>query len=166
MLTHLLKKLVQMLPVAFFVTVIVFTLTNLLPGDPTVTILGEQASPEQRAAVRVEYGLDQPAPVRYVTWISRVAQGDFGRSLRTREDVGQMLAARIPVTLQLGFLSILIAVAIGVPAGILAARFRGGAIDVVASFVAMSSVAVPYFSAGCLRPAMPASSTIRRRTCD
>lgn len=150
MLTHLLKKLVQMLPVAFFVTVIVFTLTNLLPGDPTVTILGEQASPEQRAAVRVEYGLDQPAPVRYVTWISRVAQGDFGRSLRTREDVGQMLAARIPVTLQLGFLSILIAVAIGVPAGILAARFRGGAIDVVASFVAMSSVAVPYFWMGVL----------------
>lgn len=150
MLTHLLKKLVQMLPVAFFVTVIVFTLTNLLPGDPTVTILGEQASPEQRAAVRVEYGLDQPAPVRYVTWISRVAQGDFGRSLRSREDVGQMLAARIPVTLQLGFLSIMIAVAIGVPAGILAARFRGGAIDVVASLVAMSSVAVPYFWMGVL----------------
>ncbi|MFC5505700.1 ABC transporter permease [Bosea massiliensis] len=150
MLSYLGKKLVQMLPVAFFVTVIVFSLTNLLPGDPTVTILGEQATPEQRAAVRVEYGLDQPAPIRYVTWLTRVAQGEFGRSLRTREDVGAMLAARIPVTLQLGLLSILIAVAIGVPAGILAARFRGGLIDVAASLVAMSSVAVPYFWMGVL----------------
>lgn len=150
MLSYLGRKLVQMLPVAFFVTVIVFSLTNLLPGDPTVTILGEQATPEQRAAVRVEYGLDQPAPIRYVTWLGRVAQGEFGRSLRTREDVGAMLAARIPVTLQLGFLSILIAVAIGVPAGILAARFRGGLIDVAASLVAMSSVAVPYFWMGVL----------------
>ncbi|CAM5193239.1 hypothetical protein ARD30_13095 [Bosea thiooxidans] len=144
------KKLAQMLPVAFFVTIIVFALTNLLPGDPTVTILGEQATPEQRAAVRIEYGLDQPAPIRYVTWLARVAQGDFGRSLRTREDVGQMLAARVPVTLELGFLSILIAVAIGMPAGILAARFRGSFIDVIASFLAMSSVAVPYFWMGVL----------------
>ena len=150
MLPYLAKKLAQMLPVAFFVTIIVFALTNLLPGDPTVTILGEQASPEQRAAVRVEYGLDQPAPVRYVTWLARVAQGDFGRSLRTREDVGEMLAARIPVTLELGFLSLLIAVAIGMPAGILAARFRGSLIDVAASLIAMSSVAVPYFWMGVL----------------
>lgn len=150
MLPYLAKKLAQMLPVAFFVTIIVFALTNLLPGDPTVTILGEQASPEQRAAVRVEYGLDKPAPVRYVTWLARVAQGDFGRSLRTREDVGAMLAARIPVTLELGFLSILIAVAIGMPAGILAARFRGSLIDVAASLIAMSSVAVPYFWMGVL----------------
>jgi peptide/nickel transport system permease protein len=149
-LPYLARKLAQMLPVAFFVTIIVFALTNLLPGDPTVTILGEQASPEQRAAVRVEYGLDQPAPVRYVTWLTRVAQGDFGRSLRTREDVGEMLAARIPVTLELGFLSILIAVAIGMPAGILAARFRGSLIDVAASLIAMSSVAVPYFWMGVL----------------
>jgi peptide/nickel transport system permease protein len=149
-LPYLAKKLAQVLPVAFFVTIIVFTLTNLLPGDPTVTILGEQASPEQRAAVRVEYGLDQPAPVRYVAWLARVAQGDFGRSLRTREDVGEMLAARIPVTLELGFLSILIAVAIGMPAGILAARFRGSLIDVAASLIAMSSVAVPYFWMGVL----------------
>ncbi len=98
----------------------------------------------------MEYGLDQPAPVRYVTWLGRVAQGDFGRSLRTREPVGDMLAARIPVTLELGLLSILIALAIGMPAGILAARFRGTLIDVAASFVAMSSVAVPFFWMGVL----------------
>lgn len=150
MLRYVSRKLAQMLPVAFCVTVIVFALTNLLPGDPTVTILGEQATAEQRAAARLEYGLDDPAPLRYLTWIGRVAQGDFGRSLRTREPVGGMLAARVPVTLQLGFLSIVIAVAIGVPTGILAARFRGTPIDVVASFVAMSSVAIPYFWMGIL----------------
>jgi peptide/nickel transport system permease protein len=137
-------------PVAFIVTIIVFALTNLLPGDATVTILGEQATAEQRAAVRIEYKLDQPAPARYLHWIARVAQGDFGRSLRTREHVSEMLVARIPVTLQLTFLSILVAVAIGVPAGILAARFRGTLIDVVASFAAMSSVAIPYFWMGIL----------------
>jgi peptide/nickel transport system permease protein len=150
MLRYFTRKLAQMLPVAFFVTIIVFALTNMLPGDPTVTILGEQATAEQRAAVRIEYGLDQPAPLRYLGWMGRVAQGDFGRSLRTREPVGEMLSARVPVTLQLTFLSILIAVTIGVPAGILAARFRGTAIDVVASFIAMSSVAVPYFWMGIL----------------
>jgi peptide/nickel transport system permease protein len=145
---YLARKLAQMLPVALIVTIIVFALTNLLPGDPTVTILGEQATAEQRAAVRVEYGLDRPAPLRYIEWIGRAAQGDFGRSLRTREHVSEMLAARVPVTLQLTFIAILIAVAIGVPAGILAARFRGSAIDVVVSFVAMSSVAIPYFWMG------------------
>jgi peptide/nickel transport system permease protein len=145
---YLARKLAQMLPVALIVTIIVFALTNLLPGDPTVTILGEQATAEQRAAVRVEYGLDRPAPLRYVEWLGRAAQGDFGRSLRTREHVSEMLAARVPVTLQLTFVAILIAVAIGVPAGILAARFRGSAIDVVVSFVAMSSVAIPYFWMG------------------
>jgi peptide/nickel transport system permease protein len=150
MLRYFAHKLAQMLPVAVIVTIIVFALTNMLPGDPTVTILGEQATAEQRAAVRVEYGLDQPAPVRYLDWMARVAQGDFGRSLRTRESVAAMLSARVPVTLQLTFLSILIAVAIGVPAGILAARFRGTAIDIVASFLAMSSVAVPYFWMGIL----------------
>jgi peptide/nickel transport system permease protein len=145
---YLARKLAQMLPVALIVTIIVFALTNLLPGDPTVTILGEQATAEQRAAVRVEYGLDRPAPLRYVEWLGRAAQGDFGRSLRTREHVSEMLAARVPVTLQLTFVAILIAVAIGVPAGILAARFRGSTIDVVVSFVAMSSVAIPYFWMG------------------
>lgn len=145
---YFLRKLAQMLPVALIVTVIVFALTNMLPGDPTVTILGEQASAEQRAAVRVEYGLDQPAPLRYVQWLGRAAQGDFGRSLRTREHVSEMLAARLPVTLQLTFFAILIAVAIGVPAGILAARFRGTKLDMAVSFVAMSSVAIPYFWMG------------------
>jgi peptide/nickel transport system permease protein len=145
---YLARKLAQMLPVALIVTIIVFALTNLLPGDPTVTILGEQATAEQRAAVRVEYGLDRPAPLRYVEWLGRAAQGDFGRSLRTREHVSEMLAARVPVTLQLTFIAILIAVAIGVPAGILAARFRGTGIDVVVSFIAMSSVAIPYFWMG------------------
>ena len=125
---------------------------SALPNGILADLQGTQVTNfvSDTATNLAEYGLDQPAPVRYVTWLTRVAQGEFGRSLRTREDVGAMLAARIPVTLQLGFLSILIAVVIGVPAGILAARFRGGLIDVAASLVAMSSVAVPYFWMGVL----------------
>jgi len=140
----------QMVPVMFFVTVIVFATTHLLPGDPTVTILGEQATPEQRERARIEYGLNDPIPVQYVNWVARAFSGDLGRSLRSREPVIDMLVTRVPVTLELALLSILLAMAIGVPAGIVAARWRNSWLDVVVSLIAMAGVAVPYFWMGIL----------------
>ena len=143
-------RLAQMLPVALIVTVVIFGLTNLLPGDATITILGEQASPEQRARARTAYGLDDPIPVRYANWLLRAVQGDLGRSLRSNEPVTQMLGNRIPVTLELSALSILVAAVIGIPAGVLSARFRGGWVDVVASLVSLCGMAIPYFWLGVL----------------
>ncbi len=143
-------RLAQMLPVMLIVTIVIFGLTNLLPGDATITLLGEQASPEARARARAAYGLDDPIPVRYATWLVRAAQGDLGRSLRSNEPVTQMLRNRVPVTLELSALSILVAVVIGLPAGVLSARFRGGWIDVLASLVSLCGMAVPYFWLGVL----------------
>lgn len=146
----LLSRLSQVAVVVALVCITIFVLTNLLPGDPTVTILGEEATADQRAQARAAYGLDLPAPVRFVRWLGHAATGDLGRSLRSNEPVVRMLADRIPVTLELTFLSILIAALIGVPAGIVAARFRGTPLDVAVSLVAMTSVAIPYFWMGVL----------------
>jgi len=84
-------------------SVVIFAIARLLPGDPTVTILGEQATPEQRQRVRQELWLDEPLPLQYGYWVVQVAQGDFGRSLRSSESVSVMIRDRAPVTLELTF---------------------------------------------------------------
>jgi peptide/nickel transport system permease protein len=147
---YLVLRLVQIVPVLFIVSFMVFSMVLLLPGDPTLSILGDGATKEERAALRTELGLDLPLPVQYVRWGSRVATGDFGLSLRNREPVSQMLAQRIPVTLQLTLLSMLIAVVIGVPAGTVAAVWRNSPADMAVTLVAMFSMALPPFWAGML----------------
>jgi peptide/nickel transport system permease protein len=136
--------------VLIVMSVAVFALTDVLPGDPTVTVLGENASPAQREQLRREMGLDQPAPVRFAAWIGRTLSGDFGTSLRTREPVAQMLATRAPVTLQLMLMSMLLAVLVGVPAGVLAAVNRNTPIDLVVSVLALAGMALPFFWSGIL----------------
>ena len=150
MVRMLLSRLSQIATVVLLVCATIFVLTNMLPGDPTVTILGEQASAEQRAIAREQHGLDLPAPVRFVRWLKNAATGDLGRSLRSNEPVARMLADRIPVTLELTALSILVAIVIGLPAGIIAARARGSFLDVLVSIAAMTSVAIPYVWMGIL----------------
>jgi len=115
-----------------------------------VTILGEQATAEQRAVAREQYGLDRPIPVQYADWLVRTVSGDLGRSLHTREKVVDILAQRIPVSIELSLLSIFIAVLVGVPAGVIAARNPNSATDLVVSFLALTGVAVPYFWMGIL----------------
>lgn len=150
MLKYTVYRLGQMAPVLFFVSIIIFGLTVMLPGDPTVTILGEFSTPAQREIARVQYGLDQPVPVQYVRWIGRVAKGDFGRSLRTNERVLDLMVERLPVTVEVSILSIVIAIGMGVPLGIAAAVWRNTWIDVTASSVALSSLAIPHFWVGIL----------------
>ena len=150
MLRLLRRRLLHVLPVLLVMSVAVFTLTDLLPGDPTVTVLGENASPAQREQLRREMGLDQPAPLRFVQWMGRTLSGDLGRSLRTREPVLEMLAARLPVTVQLMLLSMLLAVAIGVPAGVLAAVRRNTPLDLMVSVLALAGMALPFFWSGIL----------------
>jgi peptide/nickel transport system permease protein len=144
------NRLLQVLPVLLVMSIAVFALTDLLPGDPTVTVLGENASPAQRAQLRAEMGLDQPAPLRFVQWLGRTLSGDLGRSLRTREPVLDMLAARLPVTVQLMLLAMLLAVAIGVPAGVLAAVRRNTPLDLAMSVLALGGMALPFFWSGIL----------------
>ncbi|MFO1161291.1 MAG: ABC transporter permease [Reyranellaceae bacterium] len=150
MTRYLFLRLAQVVPVLLIVSFMVFSMVLLLPGDPTLSILGDGATQQERANLRSELGLDLPLPVQYARWASKVATGDFGRSLRNREPVAQMLAQRIPVTLQLTVLSMLIAIAIGVPAGTVAAVWRNSPADVAVTLVAMFSMALPPFWAGML----------------
>ncbi|MCZ8102050.1 MAG: ABC transporter permease [Burkholderiales bacterium] len=135
MVRLIVRRLAQILPVLLVMSIAVLALTDLLPGDPTIMVLGENATPQQREALRLDMGLDRPAPLRYADWVVRTASGDFGRSLRTREPVSAMMVARLPVTVQLTLFSILVAVEIGVPAGIAALLKHNTAVDLVVSVI-------------------------------
>lgn len=144
------RRLAQLVPVLFIVSVIIFAVTMLLPGDPALSVVGEYATEEQLERAREQYGLDRPLPVQYLRWVERLASGDLGRSIRTREPVATLIGDRLPVTVELALLSILVAVAIGVPLGALAATRQNSWVDAGASFLAMASLAVPNFWAGIL----------------
>lgn len=150
MIRYISSRGIQMVPVVFLISVVVFALTILLPGDPTYAILGEYATPEQRQIAREQYGLDQPVPIQYGRWVGRVVQGDLGRSLRTREPVIEMLKSRLPVTIELAALSTIVAVLMGVPLGVVAALRQNGWIDTLVSASALVSLAIPNFWAGIL----------------
>ncbi|CUX66287.1 ABC transporter permease (plasmid) [Agrobacterium tumefaciens] len=148
MLSYIFSRIVSVILLMLVMSAVIFVATTWLPGDPAVSILGVESSAEERAKVRETYGLDDPVPVQYVRWFGRVVEGDLGRSIRTREPVADMLAARAPVTLQLTVFALLVAMAIGIPAGICAARWRGRLADGIISTVALVASAVPFFWLG------------------
>ena len=150
MIGYVLRRLAQLVPIVLITSFLVFAMTLLLPGDATTAILGENATIEQREALREQLGLNRPAPAQFAIWLGSVLRGDFGTSLRTGEPVAEMLALSVPITLELTLISILLAIVIGLPTGVAAALHRGSWIDLGISFVAMSSLAVPYFWAGML----------------
>src|SRR5258707_9008855 len=100
MLTFLGKRLLQLIPTLFFVSVIIFSLQQLLPGDPALTIAGEERDPAVIEQIRRQYHLDQPLPVQYVHWIGGVLRGDLGEAMRIKEKVSTLVAEKLPVTLQ------------------------------------------------------------------
>src|SRR5436190_14186901 len=109
MTTYILKRLVSMVPVLFLVSIVLFSLIHLTPGDPVVAMLGEEATPEARDRLRTQLGLDKPLPVQYATWIVKVVSGDLGRSIRTNQPVSEAISERLPVTVELALLSLAIA---------------------------------------------------------
>jgi peptide/nickel transport system permease protein len=145
MIRYITSRLVQMLPVVFLVSVAVFSMTLLLPGDPTFSMLGEGATAAERQALRDQLGLDLPVPVQYGRWAQKVLSGDFGRSLRDGEPVIDMLAKRVPETVQLTVMGIFLAILVGVPLGIVAALNRNTVRDVAATSVGMFAMAMPSF---------------------
>lgn len=150
MLNYILRRIAFLIPVAFITSFLVFAMLLLLPGNQTFAVLGETATLEQHQALAKEMGLDRPIFIQYIDWLGRIVTGDFGRSLRSQEPVSEMLLLRIPVTLELTVLSILLSVIVGVPGGIIAAIKRGGKVDILVSFLSMGGMALPYFWAGIL----------------
>lgn len=152
MAPYLFRRLLYFIPVIFLVTVVVFSITMLLPGDPALAFLGEANMRDKVAyeAMRKELGLDRPLPVQYALWLGRALQGDLGRSVRTHEAVTAALAARLPVTLELAAVSLGIALLIAIPVGIVSATRPNSKLDTVATVVAVSGVALPEFFVGIL----------------
>jgi peptide/nickel transport system permease protein len=139
-----------MVPVAFLVSVVVFSLIHLTPVDPAELILGEEHSPEAVVALRHDLGLDRPLPEQYLTWISHAVHGDLGRSVRTNQPVVQAITERLPATLELGIAALAWSVLLAIPLGTIAALRRGSPIDVLATGVTVLGVSVPNFFIGIL----------------
>src|SRR5712692_9251598 len=148
MLTYVLRRLLLMLPVAFLVTVGVFMLIHLTPGDPALIVLGEDRSPQAIAAIHQQLGLDKPIYVQYVIWLGRIAHGDFGRSITTHQPVGTAITERLPATLELGTAALLWSLLIAIPLGTIAAVKRGSWADYIATGITVAGVSLPNFFIG------------------
>ncbi|MFJ5367943.1 ABC transporter permease [Bosea sp. CER48] len=145
MATLVIRRFLIAIPTLFLVSLFVFALQRALPGDPFLVIAGEERDPEVIARLREIYRMDDPVFVQFFAWLGQVVQGDFGRSLRTGEPVLNLILQKLPVTIQLATASILVAICIGIPIGILAARRKGTVVDYSASAVALSGLSIPNF---------------------
>lgn len=145
MLKYIMKRLLMIIPVILGVSFIIFLIMNLTPGDPAIMILGEGAKPEQYAALREEMGLNDPFLLRYFRYVANAVQGDFGRSYRTNIPVFKEIATRIPYTLNLAVMSTLIAIAFGIPIGVLSAVKQYTILDNVALGISLLLTSMPAF---------------------
>src|SRR5512145_1522975 len=116
MLNFLLQRLLTIVPTLFFVSVLIFGLQQLLPGDPATALAGDERDPEAVRYLREKFHLDEPLPVRYWHWLSGVFMGDLGMSLRIQKPVTELILEKLPVTIQLATMAMLIALAIGITA--------------------------------------------------
>lgn len=143
---YILRRLLSVIPVLFIVSLISFGLLYVLPGDPAIAILGENAGDQETYQnLRRQLGLDEPIWVQYGEWLLRVAQGDLGTSIRTGEPVIQVLWERAPVSLYVGAAGMLISIAIGLPAAILSATRPGSRLDLSATVFGLAGIAIPSF---------------------
>jgi peptide/nickel transport system permease protein len=150
MLTFLLRRLALVVPTLFFVSLLIFGLQQLLPGDPAQALAGENQDPSVIAFLRQKYHLDAPLPVRYAYWAKGVLHGDLGQSIRLGRPVLGLILEKLPVTGELALFAILIALAIGVPLGVLSAVKNGSVFDYAASMGALWGLSVPTFWLGIL----------------
>ncbi|MGN2413023.1 ABC transporter permease [Pseudomonas syringae] len=150
MLMFILRRLLSSIPTLILVSLFVFTLQKLLPGDPVLAMAGEERDPAVMEYLRDKYRLDDPLPVQYLNWVGNVLTGDFGTSLRTEQQVTTLLASKLPVTIELAVLALLIALLIGIPTGIISAVRKGTAVDYGANVVALSGISIPHFWLGIL----------------
>ena len=149
MKSHLGNRIAQIIPTLLLVSILVFCLQQLMPGDPALVLAGEErGDPQVLAQIRAELWLDRSLPVQYFHWIGNVLQGNLGLSWHIRQPVAQLIAEKLPVTLQLGGMAFLFAVLIGVPAGVIAAVHRNGFWDYVANAIGLAGLSTPNFWLG------------------
>src|SRR5205085_3740985 len=148
MTRYIVRRIVLMLPVALLVTVIAFGLLRLAPGDPVLTFSGDVRDPEILNEMRHQLGLDQPLPIQHVAWMQHTLQGDFGRSIRTHQRVGEAILERLPATLELTVTALLFSITVGLVVGTLSALNRNSALDLLATSVTIAGVSIPNFFLG------------------
>jgi ABC-type dipeptide/oligopeptide/nickel transport system permease component len=145
---YILRRLVLLVPLLFGVSILVFLTLRLVPGDPARLALGAEATEDQVQLMRRQWGLDQPLPVQYAYWIGHALQGDWGRSTVSRVPAGDEIALRLPATLRLAALSVLIASVLGIGFGVFAAVRHNTWLDRVSMLVALLGVCTPSFWLG------------------
>ena len=150
MLDFLVKRLATIVPTLLLVSMLVFGLQQLLPGDPAKILAGEEQDPSVIAYLHKKLHLDEPLPVRYAWWMGGVLRGDLGDSVRTQQPVLELVAQKLPVTVELAALAMLVALVIGIPAGIVSAVGRGTAWDYAANVFALWGLSTPNFWLGIL----------------
>jgi peptide/nickel transport system permease protein len=148
MTRYIARRLMLTAPVLLLVTIIVFALINLIPGDPALIMAGPEAGREAVEALRIEMGLNRPIAVRYLIWLDHLAHGDLGRSVKDGQPVLDILLLKLPVTIELAAVAILISWLIAIPSGVLAAWRRRSAIDYAATTVALAGISIPNFWLG------------------
>lgn len=148
MFRYILRRLIYAIPVLVGILVVVFVLARLIPGDPCTAILGEKATPEACARLNQQLGLDKPITTQFVIYMERFIQGDFGNSIRFSRPVSLILVERLPTTIELTMFALIIAVAIGIPAGVISAVRHNSTVDVVTMIGANIGVSMPVFWLG------------------
>jgi peptide/nickel transport system permease protein len=147
-MTFIVRRLLMTIPILFFVTVMVFSLLHMIPGDPTAIILGPEATPEVKEALREELGLNKPIVFQYMHWLGNALQGDLGFSLIDRSPVTELIQQRLPATIELTIGTFLVGIIIAVPAGILSAIRPGGWVDYTSTMIALGGMSIPHFWLG------------------
>ena len=150
MLSYILRRILIAIPTLLLVSIFVFLLQKLLPGDPVLVMAGEERDPEVLAYLREQYRLNDPLIVQYFHWLWNVLQGDLGMSLRTQQPVTKLILDKLPVTIQLAVMAMIFAFLVGIPAGIISAVRKGTLTDYIANFVALSGLSIPNFWLGIL----------------
>lgn len=144
----ILRRVALAVPTLFLVMVFVFVLQRMLPGDPLLVMAGEERDPAVLESLRKLYGFDRPIPVQFLFWLREIASGNFGASLRTGAPVTELIAQTLPVTIQLAVASLVIALLIGIPTGVLSAVKKGTWLDYVANTISLSGLSIPNFWLG------------------
>jgi peptide/nickel transport system permease protein len=150
MFNFLIQRLATIIPTLFFVSVLIFGLQQLLPGDPAIALAGEERDPNVIAYLRQKFHLDEPLPMRYLYWAGGVLQGDLGESVRIQKPVTELILEKLPVTLQLAAMALVIALTIGILAGIVSAVKKDSVWDYAANVVALWGLSTPNFWLGIL----------------
>ncbi|HTN09649.1 MAG TPA: ABC transporter permease [Acetobacteraceae bacterium] len=145
---HLGKRIAQVIPTLLLVSIMVFCLQQLMPGDPALVLAGEEQDPVVVAQIRQELWLDRPLVVQYAHWMGNVVQGNLGFSWRIRQPVAQLVATKLPVTLQLGIMAFAFAVLIGVPMGVISAVKKNTVWDYLANGIGLAGLSTPNFWLG------------------